>query len=306
MGERTIRHFFAGALRPGAASSYGSWGHSPCSRARECGTPKSNPRPMSIESQELIPDRQSLPIRKITRVGTLSSQVEARLEKLIIENRIPPGGSLPTERDLSERFQVSRTVIREAVRGLVAKGLLEVNMGSGTIVRRPSTQLVSQTMSLYLRGDRQEVDHESVTEVRRLLEIEIAGRAAERRTEKDLTELKTVLDDYGNVAEDRQSYVKWDLDFHLRLAAATHNELFVLLLNSIGGIMTKVREIGFRVPGSRERALRHHTAIFKQVELGSPDGARQAMREHIEDSENVMKTAMGLAPAEPQPGKGQP
>lgn len=249
---------------------------------------------MSTESQELISERQSLPIRKIARAGTLSSQVSARLEKLIVENRIPPGGSLPTERELSERFEVSRTVIREAVRGLVAKGLLEVNMGSGTIVRRPSTQLVSQTMSLYLRGDRQEVDHESVTEVRRLLEIEIAGRAAERRTPNDLAVLKAVLDDYGNAAEDRQAYVKWDVDFHLRLAAATHNELFVLLLDSIGGIMTRVREIGFGVPGSGERALRHHTAIYRQVELGSRDGARQAMREHIEDSESVMKAAMEL------------
>lgn len=246
-----------------------------------------------------------LPIQKITRVGTLSDQVATHLEKMIIDNQIEPGGTLPTERDLSLRFEVSRTVIREAVRGLVAKGLLEVNMGSGMIVRRPSTQLVSQTISLYLRGGRRDVDHASVTEIRRLLEIEIAGLAAERRTDGDLAGLKVVLDDYPNVANERQSYVKWDLDFHLRLAASTHNDLFVLLLDSIGGIMTRVREIGFNVPGAGERALRFHTAIFKQVELGSRDGARQAMREHIDDSESVMKAGMTIAAAETpsQPGR---
>lgn len=242
-----------------------------------------------------------LAIQKIARVGTLSDRVTVHLEKMIVDNQIAPGGLLPPERDLAVRFEVSRTVIREAVRGLVAKGLLEVNAGSGMKVRRPSSKLVAQSMSLYLRGGQKDVDHDKVTAVRKLLEIEIAGLAAERRTDEDVAGLKAILDEYPNVADDRQAYVKWDLDFHLRLAASTHNELFVLLLDSIGAIMTRVREIGFNVLGAGERALRYHSAIFKQVELGSRDGARQAMREHIEDSESVMKAGMGIAAAAARP-----
>ena len=201
---------------------------------------------------------------------------------------------MPTERELAAQFAVSRTVIREAVSGLVAKGMLEVNAGSGTIIRRPTAEHVSQTMSLYLTGGQREFMSGHVTEVRRLLEVEIAGLAAQRRGPQDLADLKTILDDYPNVSGKRDAFVNWDVSFHLRLATATQNDLLVLLLNSISGIMTKVREVAFDVPGANENARRFHLAIFKQVELGSRDGAREAMREHIENSERYMKTGLSL------------
>jgi GntR family transcriptional repressor for pyruvate dehydrogenase complex len=234
-----------------------------------------------------------LNINKIERSATLSSQVTGNLEVLIRESNLLPGDRLPTERDLAERFEVSRTVIREAVRSLVARGMLEVRAGSGTIIRSPSSDIVSKTISLYLKGNRREIDLNAVTEVRRLIEVEIAGLAAERRTEEDIAKLKNVLSAYQDVLGDKEKFVKWDVSFHLRLASAAHNDLFYLLLDSISEIMIKVREIGFKVRGgSGERAMQYHTAIFKQVELGSRDGARQAMREHIEDSEQVV--AQGL------------
>lgn len=238
---------------------------------------------------------KSLKIQRIERSGTLSSQVTVHLEKLIVDHQLAPGGRLPTERELAERFAVSRTVIREAVRGLVAKGMLEVNPGSGTIIRRPTSAHVSQTIGRFLQGGQRDFKSENVTAVRRLLEVEIAGLAAERRTDDDLVALRKILDEYAGVLGNREEFIKWDVSFHLRLAAATQNELLVLLLESISGIMNKVREIGYAVPGANERALRFHTAIFKQVELGSRDGARQAMREHIEDSENIMKAGQMLS-----------
>ncbi len=235
-----------------------------------------------------------LRIKKIERTATLSNQVSLYLENLIIENQLAEGGRLPTERELATRFAVSRTVIREAVSGLVAKGMLEVNTGSGMVIRRPSAAHVSQTMSFYLMGGQREFKSENVTEVRRLLEVEIAGLAAQRRNSDDLGELKKILDQYPIVVGKMESFVKWDVNFHLQLASCTHNELLVLLLDSITGIMKKVREIGYHVPGTNEQAHRFHTAIFRQVEMGSRDGARQAMREHIESSETVMNAGLSL------------
>ncbi len=224
----------------------------------------------------------------------MSSQVSVHLENLIIQNQLAPGGRLPTERDLATRFNVSRTVIREAVSGLAAKGMLEVNAGSGTIIRRPTAKHVSQTMSLYLMGGEHELKSENITEVRRLLEVEIAGLAAERRTPDDLSALRAVLEDYPRVAGNKDLFVSWDVAFHVRLAAATQNQLLVLLLDSMSGVMTKVRELGYDVPNTHEQALVFHEAIFKQVQLGSRDGARQAMREHIENSERVMNAGWHL------------
>lgn len=247
--------------------------------------------------------KKQLQIPKIARSDRLSSQVSVHLENLIVQNQLAPGGRLPTERDLATRFNVSRTVIREAVSGLVAKGMLEVNAGSGTIIRRPTAKHVTQTMSLYLTGGANELRGENITEVRRLLEVEIAGLAAERRTPEDLAALRAVLNDYPRVAGNKELFVNWDVMFHVRLAAATQNQLLVLLLDSMSGVMAKVRELGYDVPNSREQAFTFHENIFKQVEIGSRDGARQTMREHIENSEKVMTagwhlTVFGEKPAQ--------
>ncbi len=235
---------------------------------------------------------ETLKITKIERPTTLSNKVSEHLESLIARNELEPGGRLPTERSLAARFDVSRTVIREAVSALAAKGMLEVNAGSGTVVRRPSAKHVSQTISLYLGTGQREFQSASVTEVRRLLEVEIAGLAAERRSATDLADLTAILNEFNKAADHMDSYVKWDVYFHLRLAAATQNELLLLLLDSIGGIMAKVRQIGYHVPGANMQALHYHTTVFEQVKLGNREGARHAMREHIDHSENILQSGL--------------
>jgi len=247
--------------------------------------------------------KRTLQIPRIERSDRLSSQVSVHFENLIIQNQLAPGGRLPTERDLATRFNVSRTVIREAVSGLVARGMLEVNAGSGTIIRRPTAKHVTQTMSLYLTGGANELRGENITEVRRLLEVEIAGLAAERRTAEDLAALRAVLDDYPRVASSKDLFVKWDVAFHVRLAAATQNQLLVLLLDSMSAVMAKVRELGYEVPNTHEQAFTFHKNIFTQVEMGSRDGARQAMREHIENSERVMTAGWHLTHHAATPGQ---
>src|SRR5437868_4206273 len=113
--------------------------------------------------------------RTLPRETTLANQVSQQLEALIIERRLQPGDRLPAERELARQFGVSRTVIREAVRSLAAKGMLEVRSGSGTIVRAPNAAAVSQSMTLFLRAGYPELDYRKVLEVRSILEVEIAG-----------------------------------------------------------------------------------------------------------------------------------
>ena len=240
--------------------------------------------------------------RSIRRGTTLSNRVTHQIEELIIEGHLQPGDRLPPERELARQFGVSRTVIREAVRALVAKSLLEVQPGSGTIVRSPTPESVAASMTLLLRTAQPEADYDKVHEVRRLLEVEIAGLAAERRTAEDLEELETILRESSETQDDPDYFPECDVAFHAALAQSTHNELFPLLLDSMVDIMVEVRQLGFQVPGMPARALRHHQAVFEQVRAGESDEARQAMREHLIESEDTMRQALALHASSTQNG----
>ncbi len=230
----------------------------------------------------------------IERGTTLANRVTHQIEELIIEGHLQPGDRLPPERELARQFGVSRTVIREAVRALVAKSLLEVQPGSGTVVCSPTPKSVAQSMTMLLRAAQTEIDYDNVHEVRRLLEIEIAGMAAVRRTAEDLAKLEAILREGAETQDNPDCFPECDVAFHAALAHATHNELFPLLLDSMADIMVKVRQMGFQVPGMPARALKHHHEVFEQVKAGDVEGARQAMREHLIESEDTMRQALAL------------
>ncbi len=234
----------------------------------------------------------------VVREASLTSRVSRQIETLIRENKLHVGDHLPSERELAEQFGVSRTVIREVIRGLVAKGLLEVQSGSGTVIRLPSAESISQSMALYLQAGQPDFNYAPVHEVRRLLEIEIAGLAAERRTAEDIQQLEDIVREMPRAVEDRERFVRNDIEFHLALARATHNELFLLLLNSITDIMITVRQMGYMVPGSRAQACHDHTAIFEQVRQRNGEGARQAMSAHLAESEAIVQRALAASVAD--------
>jgi GntR family transcriptional repressor for pyruvate dehydrogenase complex len=228
----------------------------------------------------------------IQREATLAERVTDQIEHLIVANHLQPGDHLPPERELAQQFGVSRTVVREAIRALIAKSLLEARPKGGTVVRTPSAEVVAQSMRLFLRAGQTKFDYDKVHEVRRLLEVEIAGLAAERRTTEDLEKMRAILSEVPLVGHDRDNLAQNDVDFHAALARATHNELFSLLLDSIADILFTVRQLGFSVPGMADRTLKYHQAIFAQVEAGNPERARQAMTEHLIESEDTMRRAL--------------
>ena len=246
----------------------------------------------------------------LAREATLSTRVVSQLEAMIVGSELLPGDRLPPERELARQFGVSRTVVREAVTHLSAKSLLEAAPGGGALVKLPDTRDVSQGMTLLLRAGEREVPGAQVQEVRRMLETEIAGLAATRRTDADIVKLRELLDEMARLIENRdeasrEALVSNDVGFHAALAAATQNPLFVVLLNSVADIMMEVRRLGLRVEDSRLGALEHHRAIFAAVEAGEESGAREAMGAHLAESEAVMRRA--LAQSAPQVlGEGEP
>lgn len=221
----------------------------------------------------------------------LADRVAAQLEALVVGQNLQPGDLLPPERELCELMGVSRTVIREAVRSLVAKGLLEVRQGHGTVVRAPDIRLAAQVLTHLLRGSGAErVAFARVHEMRRLIEVEAAGLAAERRTPDDLAAIEKAQRACAD-ATDPQSWATADLALHTTIAAATQNLLFPVLLGSMAQVLMELHRTAAALPDASARANRHHEAVVAAIRDGSPAAARRAMRERMADIEVTYQKA---------------
>ena len=235
--------------------------------------------------------------KRIERESTLADSVSRQIQALILERQLSPNERLPAERELAEQFGVSRTVVREAVKGLAAKGMLEVGIGrGGTIVRSPTAANMTEMMTLFLRGDERTLDYGNLIEARRVLEVAIAGMAAERRTDDDLQVMRQILAETLKIGNDREKFVKWDLEFHKALARATHNRLFSLFLESVNELMVEVRRLAFTTHGAPARSYRYHRGIFDKVEQQNTEGARAAMRDHLIEAEVTLRKALEMDP----------
>lgn len=230
--------------------------------------------------------------RVMQREESLAGRVAHELEQLILQNRLAVGERLPSERDLSKEFGVSRTVIREAVRTVAARGLLDVKTGSGTVVSHPTSKATAESMSRLLATRPDWHNRARIIEVRRVLEVAIASLAAERRTAEDITTMTAILDQAAGRIEDPETFVQTDVAFHEALARTTHNELFLVILSSIAPALIDVRRLGLRVPGTPARALSYHRRILACVVVGDVDGARQAMDEHITEAQQTLGRAL--------------
>ena len=216
---------------------------------------------------------------QVAREPRLSDKVAEMMLQTILSKRFDIGDRLPSERELGEQFGVSRTVVREAVRELVAKGVIEVRSGSGLRVAAVNASAVSESMSLFLRGGA--IDFEKVHEVRRVLEVHIAGLAAERALPEDVAALRAVHERMQDESGDVEAAARDDLEFHRVIARATHNELYLVLLDSIGGSLIDIRRENLG-SGSAPATLEQHAQVLDRIAALDPEGAREAMAAHLD------------------------
>ncbi len=241
-------------------------------------------------------------IGPVARSTSLVRLVTTQIEQQILDGVLRDGDQLPTESELGRQFGVSRTVVRESLARLSARGLIEVRNGAGggITVRAPSVASFSDSLRFLIQAENDSDEHDKVLEVRRLLEIEIAGLAAERHTADDLARLEAVLAENEAARADRERFAALDVAFHTALAAATHNELFVLLMDSLGGVLLPLRRLGYSTPGNPERALRYHRSILDAVAQRSRSAARDAMRAHLTEAEDTLRVAQAMGAADSQ------
>jgi GntR family transcriptional repressor for pyruvate dehydrogenase complex len=225
-------------------------------------------------------------------VGTKSGLVDRvvhEIQSVIVGGRLEPGVKLPAERELADELGVSRTVIREAVRILVAKGLLETRPGIGTIVRQVTRDQLLEPLSLLLRTHEDPISVDHLHQVRRILEVEIVALAALQATEEDIAELKQVLAKMEAARDIPEEFAAGDADFHQGLARTTHNPLLIILLDSIRDLMQEVRLMVTRHPGLHEQVMPDHYRILERVAAQDPEGARRAMEVHLEHALRIQE-----------------
>jgi GntR family transcriptional repressor for pyruvate dehydrogenase complex len=211
--------------------------------------------------------------------GRLHEEVVSQIQELIEEHQLRPGDKLPPERELTKGFDVSRTVVREAVRSLEERGLVDVRHGSGIYVSEPSIDNVTESLALHLRVS--ESSLWPLLEVREILEVGIAGLAAERATEEDVEQLKRTLHHETKVLHSPHDYVEADLEFHELLTRATHNEVLPILIHPLAEMLRESRRLTIEPAGSAQLSLAGHRSIYDAVKDGDQECAREAMRQHL-------------------------
>lgn len=220
--------------------------------------------------------------RSVGRKDCLVTRVVRAVEGQILDGRLTVGMRLPPERDLADSLGVSRTVVREAVRISVTKGLLETQHGVGTTVRAITRAEVVKPLNLFLKTCGEQISIEHLHQVRSVLEVENASIAAEEASDEDIQALRAACEAMQASRDKPQQFAESDNEFHRRLAQTTHNPLLILLLDSIRDLMTEVRARVSERTGVFDRVMPTHLEILECIAARDARGARRAMREHLQ------------------------
>jgi GntR family transcriptional repressor for pyruvate dehydrogenase complex len=210
----------------------------------------------------------------------LYEQIVQQIEESILKGTLKTGDQLPAERELAQQFGVSRTAVREAIKSLSEKGLVEAYSGRGTFITNGTSHAIRQSLDLMMKmGQLAGTSH--LAEVRDILEPEIAALAADRAEEQHLVSMRDAIALMDRSLEDPAAFIEADLDFHLALAEAAANPLILSLLDSIVALLREQRIRVFNVAGGPQRGQSHHKCILEAIERRNPEKARDEMRAHL-------------------------
>jgi GntR family transcriptional repressor for pyruvate dehydrogenase complex len=229
---------------------------------------------------------------KIVRSSRLYEQIVQQVEESIHKGAMKPGDQLPPERELAQQFGVSRTAVREAVKALREKGLVEAYPGRGTFITDGTSYSMRQSLDRMLRVGQAEGSG-FLAEVREILEPEIAGMAATRADTEDLASMREQIRIMDEARKDPDVFIEADLDFHLTLAEAAANPIILSLIDSIVGLLREQRMGIFQVEGGPERGQYHHKKIMEAIEHKDSGGAREAMKAHLRQVREDSRRATG-------------
>ncbi|CAM1643715.1 GntR [Bartonella apis] len=219
----------------------------------------------------------------VRRRATLADQIVDVLRSRITSGNLAVGDKLPTEQQLSDGFQVSRAVVREAIARLKQTGLIRTQQGRGAFVIKPNNPADFLKLDFH---SGMEPSH--VIELRRVMEVAAARFAAQRRMDDDIARLNREISILENAGNDLDQRVEADMRFHQAIAVASGNPLFVLVLEKLHETMTDFLKLAHgntsKVAGAFQAAEKEHRAIVEAILNGDKDKAGNAMLKHLERS----------------------
>lgn len=217
-----------------------------------------------------------------------------QIQGAILDGRLKPGDRLPSQRELGEMFQTSRASLREALRVLEQKGLIEMKLGvsGGAVVKDASTKQITETLSLLMQHQKVSFNH--LAEFREGVEGCVAALAAERATKKDILQLKELLDEARKLLEEGNSHIKDffqnDIKMHIALAAISGNPVYIAVLRMVHeNILGSSERFSFRDEQGLRENYQALCDIVRAVEQRQATKARSLAQNHIAQCTRYMK-----------------
>jgi GntR family transcriptional regulator, transcriptional repressor for pyruvate dehydrogenase complex len=213
-------------------------------------------------------------------------EIVRQVKGMIAEGRLKSGDQLPPERDLAEKFVVSRTSVREALRALESLGLVEIRPGEGTFVREVSVESLIEPLALVMLSQREALGE--LFEARRLLEPALAALAARRATPEDVQEMERILEAQAKEVAAGRTGLEQDAQFHSAIGAAAHNRAITRIAHAVMDLLRQSREDSLNTPGRPNQSHNDHRRLLAAIRGRDENAARQAMVDHLEAVEALI------------------
>jgi GntR family transcriptional repressor for pyruvate dehydrogenase complex len=208
----------------------------------------------------------------------------SEIQRVFVRQGLKGGDRLPSERELARQLSVGRSSLREAIQGLKAMGFLEVRHGVGTFFTSEPGKW--QLTPLKYRETPPHQLFGELIEARLLVEVRLAALAAERATDDDIARLSEAAE--RRARAQRSEYVAHGLAFHFAVAAAAHHAVLESMLKAVSNLYFDTLDLLDRAAQDVEAAFRArqqsgHEQVLRMIEARDPEGAADAMREHLQD-----------------------
>jgi GntR family transcriptional regulator, transcriptional repressor for pyruvate dehydrogenase complex len=211
-------------------------------------------------------------------------EVARQLERRITED-LKPGDLLPPERELVQMLGVSRGSVRDAIRSLELMGLLEPRQGVGTVVCNPSGAGATP-LAQVLVGKRKMVAE--LLDVRKMIEPPLAGRAALHASPDEISEMEDILARQEAKVRRGDQGLEEDSEFHYSIALASGNNVILKVVDVLMDLLRETRERSLQGEGRQENSLAGHHRILLALKRGDAAAAEAAMRQHVQEIENIV------------------
>src|SRR3954447_3514483 len=231
-------------------------------------------------------------VTPLLRSKSAAERVVTQIIEMIRSGNLKAGDRLPSETDLARAFQVSRPVVREALRGLAILGVVETRQGGRCFVTDLTVARLMAPLQFVISLDEASVD--SVHDARLMVEAGMIRKAVGRISDTDFAKLDEMVDAAFDLGDDPVSFRLLDQEFHRTLNRLSGNPFLEVVAQSFYELGMEYRRIASETPGMIDRSALEHRAIVEALKLGDPDAAEAAMSAHLKSIHETTVEAIRL------------